>query len=499
MNKDNSSLDYIQKKIQELNRKIDICNIFLKHSIRYFPDIFSIKDEIDKSFIFQYDEENIKIINFNYIYSILPNPIISKYKTIIPTPEILDIYKNQNLNFTYLNENLISIKTTPEEETKKIIEDLEHSCDYIKNLDIDKYYKSIIKELKQESKILRNISNKDTKTKIYIRTPNTLIDALNNNQRGTISEIDDKHKNDVINHIIKQIHESKDLTDEEKQKRKDMIVDSNNEDCDISEYMQLKEKYTELENTVQRAVRRMFYTEECKIDEVKPHFNLISMTFPLHIFYKIGCGLNNYGDKGYYYKKSKEIQQVLKESNLHRKIITKHSSFKKKRIVTSSFIVNAILDGRNVDIKTEVEGITKTKTQLTTATIMVDRYFLFINEEDMKKVKRYTLEDIEGRNDLIKINGTTVAARLHQYLERLLSLKNKKRELDLTTIINRLNLEKEYKKRKTRVIEEINRALDDMIKVGTLIKDYEIVKGLNNQEKYVLYNLRYKAKEVLEN
>jgi len=326
-----------------------------------------------------------------------------------------------------------------------------------------------------------------------------LIDALNNNQRGTISEIDDKHKNDVINHIIKQIHESKDLTDEEKQKRKDMIVDSNNEDCDISEYMQLKEKYTELENTVQRAVRRMFYTEECKIDEVKPHFNLISMTFPLHIFYKIGCGLNNYGDKGYYYKKSKEIQQVLKESNLHRKIITKHSSFKKKRIVTSSFIVNAILDGRNVDIKTEVEGITKTKTQLTTATIMVDRYFLFINEEDMKKVKRYTLEDIEGRNDLIKINGTTVAARLHQYLERLLSLKNKKRELDLTTIINRLNLEKEYKKRKTRVIEEINRALDDMIKVGTLIKDYEIVKGLNNQEKYVLYNLRYKAKEVLEN
>jgi hypothetical protein len=491
MNKDNSSLDYIRKKIEELKGKIDICNIFLKNNIRYFPDIFSIKDERDKSLIFQSDAENIKIINFNYIYSILPNPIIGKYKTIIPTPEILDIYKNQNLNFTYLNENLISIKTTPEEETKKIIEDLEHSCDYIKNLDIDKYYKSIIKELKQEikeeSKILQGFSNATKKGCIPQRTD--YIDVFNNKQKGNAGDIDNEYEDKITSLISIQVDENKNLTTEEKKEKKSQIK-KRHKKCDISEEINKTVGiFSKDENRAKRAISDIAYyaLKERKIKSLNDF-----IPFEFSEYYK-KYGIKKRKNGKYLYKEAKKSREILFKSILTKDIIAKVKiGYGVNKFIFTRFILSCDFDSTYV--KTKGGG---TIERFTRGLIKIDPRLFF--NENINDISDCFMQDTDGYNDFLKINGTTIGDKLFLYIEPLLSPRNKKRELDLTTIINRLNLEKEYKIKKTDVKEKINRALDDMIKANTLIKDYEVVKGVNCQEKYILYNLRYKEKEVLEN
>jgi hypothetical protein len=484
MNKDNSSLDYIRKKIEELKGKIDICNIFLKHNIRYFANIFSIKDEIDKSFIFQYDEENIKIINFNYIISILP------YKTIIPTPEILDIYKNLNLNFAYLNENLIHIKTSTEEETKKIIEDLEHSCNYIKNIDIDKYYKSIIKELKQElkeeSKILQGFS-KATK-KGYIPQRTDYIDILNNKQKGDIGDINNEDEDKIINLISIQVDENKNLTTEEKINKKNQIKRGHKK-YDISEEINKTVGiFSKDENRAKRAISDIAYyaLKERKIESINDF-----IPFEFSEYYK-KYGIKKRKNGKYLYKEAKKSREILFNSILTKDIIAKIKLEGGNKFIFTRFILSCDFDSTYV--KTKEGG---TIERFTRGLIKIDPRLFF--NENINDISDCFMQDTDGYNDFLKINGTTIGDKLFLYIEPLLSPRNKKRELDLTTIINRLNLEKEYKKRKKEVIEHISRALEDMIKANTLIKDYEVVKGVNCQEKYILYNLRYKEKEVLEN
>jgi hypothetical protein len=489
MNKDNSSLDYIQKKIHELNKKIDICNIFLNHNIRYFPDIFSIKDERDKSFIFS-EEKNI-----DYIHWILPNPQrininkLKDYETIlkeIPSEKILDTKFDEYFRFTYFNADLHS-KTTTEEERKNIIEKLEYYCNYIKNLDIDKYYKSIIKELKKELKILQGFSN----TKSYVPTPNSLRDAINKNQKGKLSELDDNSKRDVIKTLICEIYKDNELTDKEKEYAIDRIKNTSNtlSSFDINKYLGIN--LSEIENIVLRAIRDIVY-QGIKLKQIENIHNPIEI--PLHILYK-KCGVNKRDkDKGYYSGKTKEIINTLMSSNLTTDIIVKSHSFN-QRIIKTRFIGDSIFDSRDVEIKTEQKGITKIQTQYTKVKIKVSE-FLF--NENINDISNCYMQDTTGYINFKKINRTKIGNDLFLYLESYLSTQDIKKELNLTTIINTLGIEKEFKKKKIEVVQKINRALEDMKSSDTLIKDYKQEKGVSNQEKYILYNARYVEKTILK-
>ena len=115
--------------------------------------------------------------------------------------------------------------------------------------------------------------------------------------------------------------------------------------------------------------------------------------------------------------------------------------------------------------------------------------FLFINKA---KLKNYTLMDNQGYIRFKKNNKTDLGFQIFIYLERLMSQQNSFKLIDLDTILNVLVLDDMLKQNKSRVLNYIERAFEEMVSCKTILKSWSKQKGKRGQIQYNLTPIYHK-------
>jgi len=187
------------------------------------------------------------------------------------------------------------------------------------------------------------------------------------------------------------------------------------------------------------------------------------------------CNLKNRKGGGYDTNQKTKIKELLKqESNLLKPIFYENG----KSFVVTSFIKYLYWNNDN------------------TITFEIDSMF-FVNREDGLS---FFCEDIEGRNRLTsEMPNSEAAYKLHKYFSY--ALKSPTQEFNVTLLLQKSGLIESYNsKHQNRALEDLQKILDTMFEVNTIIKDkpIRIASASDNLGKYKIVNSRYKEIKAIE-
>ena len=348
--------------------------------------------------------------------------------------------------------------------------------EHIHNIDqqkLNKYYSIFVKEF-------NNIVSIASLT-YFIPTPHLVYNAANKKLKGVYSEIKKPESKILFRDIIKN---DELLSEEEKQN----LLQGKNPSNAINKWLGIKLKKNE--KRVLRALRRIVYQKIVEGSCIAGAFTYDLEHIPLVKIYE-ECGIKPLSNNVYDYNQTKPIQNILSNSLLKKDILIKDNS---NLILKTSFI--PFIKFNFIETKKGKQNIS--------VSFSIPK-FLFIDNK-MKGVSYYN-QDHVAYTRFMQQKGMVrndVALDLFEYLELIVNnTKTNIIEVNLTTIIKELNIEKKYGKNPKRERENIHKILNVMVTKKCFIKNWRIKKGKHNQDKYIfepiIVNHSTKTKKLRKN
>jgi hypothetical protein len=485
------------KQIKTLKEQIKITEIFFSQKIKSFEDISSIDTNIQYFHALDIlPKTPLKEVNH---LSIIPEPTIEQlqvtrerlaFRKFLPTPndtkawELLE--KTEQPLYAQDDLNKITHEETLEEHYKlekfKINQEVrnKYENDYVQNLSnqqLENHYQNLInyfkKELEYANEVVTVLSQIIKRSGLgHLQTPGNILPKVTQGTKKDVSlfNLYKAKRNDIedLKILLKNLApEIYDKINHSGKSLENYIIENSQE---IISYIE-GAKLTVLEDRIFCSIRA-WAVNAYQQDIVDSPDRKV--TVKQADIYKL-CGVP-YKQKGYDSKQKLAIKAALNhEGNLLKRI---HIEYPQKHkdgnaILSTSFIKYLSWNDERDEVTCEVDSI------------------FFVD----KNAKFWT-DDIEGRNRFMsnfeKGHKNEGAYWLHKYLACALRKKNETMEYNVTTLLKACGLINDFNNgNKKRALNKLQKYLETMYEVGTLIKNKPVRVNSNSDEhgKYLLERL----------